>query len=86
LGMVSPTTILSIPSFRRVIPVKTGAESIYNCEESDQLDSLPMLGFLDAPVSSTGQAYQVRHDGVPNAAPLLSDVVGLERSGYCWCL
>jgi len=38
-----PTTILSIPSFRRK------PESSYSCEESDQLDSLPMLGFLDAP-------------------------------------
>jgi len=27
-----------------------------------------------------GQAPQVRHDGVPNAAPLVSDVVGLIHS------
>jgi len=41
--------MLGIPSFRRVTPVKNGAESSPRCEESDQLDSLPILRLLDAP-------------------------------------
>jgi len=45
----NPTTILIIPSFRRVTPVKTGAESSHSCEESEELDSLPILRLLDAP-------------------------------------
>jgi len=34
-----------------VIPVKTGIQDVFRA-----------LVFLDAPVSSTGQAYQARHD------------------------
>jgi len=77
--------MLIIMSLRCVTAVKTGMESSHGCEESDQFDSLPIRSLLDAPVSITEQAYQVRHDGVPNAAALVSDVVGIEGQIF-WLL
>ncbi len=71
---INPATIFIIPSF----PGLTG-ESSRSCRKTDQLNFLSVLRLLDAG-SVIPDTIRDRHDGVTNAAQLVTDVVGLNSS------